>query len=229
MLEGTPTERGSRVNLTITVSNVSGSDTSSFIFALNTDLTVSPASGSTFVDTLTVCASGIAESDATYYYTYSIGEENEPMQPYVYQYQGTIDPNWGEELAFTTDLEAGEVVKIKVIAYSPEAGYIGDTAYAEYTKVAAPDAPTASRASGIFSSEFDLQLSSSTGGDTVILYTIDGSDPTDPASTRYSYGTCDSGICFEETDEEGEVVRCYHYQYVAGKYVYNDGNPFPVG
>ena len=229
VLEGTPTERGSRVNLTITVSNVSGSDTSSFIFALNTDLTVSPASGSTFVDTLTVCASGIAESDATYYYTYSIGEENEPMQPYVYQYQGTIDPNWGEELAFTTDLEAGEVVKIKVIAYSPEAGYIGDTAYAEYTKVAAPDAPTASRDSGIFSSEFDLQLSSSTGGDTVILYTIDGSDPTDPASTRYSYGTCDRGICFEETDEEGEVVRCYHYQYVAGKYVYNDGNPFPVG
>ena len=63
----------------------------------------------------------------------------------------------------------------------------------------------------------------------MILYTIDGSDPTDPASTRYSYGTCDSGICFEETDEEGEVVRCYHYQYVAGKYVYNDGNPFPVG
>ena len=229
VLEGTPTESGSMVNLTITVSNVSGSDTSSFIFALNTDLTVSPASGSTFVDTLTVCASGIAESDATYYYTYSIGEENEPMQPYVYQYDGTIDPNLGKDLAFTTDLEVGEVVKVKVVAYSPEAGYIGGTAYAEYTKVAAPDAPTASRDSGIFSSEFDLQLSSSTGGDTVILYTIDGSDPTDPASTRYSYGTCDSGICFEETDEEGEVVRCYHYQYVAGKYVYNDGNPFPVG
>ena len=230
VLEGTPTESGSMVNLTITVSNVSGSDTSSFIFALNTDLTVSPASGSTFVDTLTVCASGIAESDATYYYTYSIGEENEPMQPYVWQYQGTIDPNWGEDLAFTTDLEAGEVVKIKVVAYSPKAScYIGGTAYAEYTKVDKPAAPTASRDSGIFSSEFDLQLSSSTGGDTVILYTIDGSDPTDPASTRYTYGTCDSGICFEETNEEGEVVRAYHYQYVDGKYVYTDGNPFPVG
>ena len=229
VLEGTPTESGSMVNLTITVSNVSGSDTSSFIFALNTDLTVSPASGSTFVDTLTVCASGIAESDATYYYTYSIGEENEPMQPYVYQYHGTIDPNWGEKLAFTKDMADGEVVKIKVVAYSPEAGYIGGTAYGEYTKAAAPAAPTASRDSGIFSSEFDLQLSSSTGGDTVIMYTIDGSDPTDPASTRYTYGTCDSGICFEETDEEGEVVRAYHYQYVDGKYVYSGGNPFPVG
>ena len=219
-LRGTP-PRGGTYRFTVVLENAAGRAEHRFTLTVDAPVVIYPDSGYSFVGTIMV---QFYSSNSGYEIWYTT-DGSVPGR------NGTTsakaDGNWGPTLG--AEMTDGQTVTVNAVQFDTNGNQIAGVVSATYKKVAKPEAPTASRPSGSFAEAFDLELACGTSG-TVILYTLDGSDPTTNTGTRYTYGTCGDN-CTEEYENEGDEYpsRTYHYVYTAGEYVYTDGNPFPVG